>query len=147
MMRKMSTPRFLFHVTDKKSWGKEKVLKPKIRGKNRGIAEPGISRTCVSPDISRCLLALPYEDDEPYYIYRTYKKVRGYYPYDVEDSCITYEKWLTTPITFIKIGEISTNIIRMLPAESCCFIEDQRKALPKIKKILRDNLHVPIEYI
>jgi hypothetical protein len=146
-MDRMGTPKYLFHVTDKKSWGKKKVLKPKVRGKNRGIGEPEISRTCVSPDISRCLLALPYNDNESYSIYRTYNKVRGYYPYDVEDSCVTLEKWLLTPITFIKVGEISTNIIRKLPTESCCFVEDQKRELPVIKKILRDNLHVPIEYI
>jgi len=146
-MLRMTTPSFLFHITNKKSWGKKRILKPKIKGINRAIEEPEISRTCVSPSISRCLLALPYDDNTSYYIYRTYQKVRGYYPYDVKDSCITLEKWLTTPITFIKIGEISTDIMKKLPDETCCFIEEQREALPKIKKILKDNLHVPLEYI
>jgi hypothetical protein len=146
-MKKMVTPKFLFHLTVSKKWGDKKKIEPRLKGRNRAFGEPEISRICVSPDITGCLLAIPYTDRQTYYIYRTYKKVRAYYPYEVEDSHITKEKWITVPTTFVKIGKISSGLIKKLPAESCCEVEKQKKSLSKIKKILKDNLHVPIEYI
>ena len=147
MMRKMRDPSFLFHITKKKSWGESRKLFPKVKGINRGHGEPEVSRTCVAPDITRCFLAIPYYPRESFYIYRTYHKVRGYYPYDVCDSIITREKWLTCPTTFIKVGYVSKELLFTFPRETNCERDRQLESLPLIRNILRNNTDIPKEYI
>ena len=146
-MRRMSLPNFLFHVTTKKSWGKQVQLTPRKTGKNRAIGEPEIKRICVAPTISRCFIAIPYEETETYYIYRTLRKVQGYYPYDVFDSRITREKWLISPISFIKIGVVPNHLLKLFPEESNLEYEKQRKSLKVIREILKSNTDIDHRYI
>ena len=146
-MRIMMYPTFLFHITKKRSWGEKKVLAPKIKGINRGCGEPEISRTCVASTITGCFLAIPYYPGESFYVYRTYHKVRGYYPYDVCDSRMTREKWLLSPTTFIKVGYISRELLNAFPPESNCDEFDQYEFRPIIRNILRNNTDIPKQYI
>ena len=134
-MRQMVEPKFLYHLTEER-WGKKVKLYPREDGFNRSSDEPDISRTCVSPDITRCFLALPY-DNCTYFIYRTIKKTRAYYPTKVIDSAVTREKWLLSPFTFIRIGIIPGSIINKFPEEKTCRVQYQYKNLPTIRDILR----------
>jgi hypothetical protein len=111
----MAIPKYYYHITQK-SWPDKITLRPKKSGCNRASTEPKIYRTCVSSSIEGCLVALgcclywqgidlPGID-----IYRTVNKVLAVEPYDVLDSCVTKEKWLTRPIRFEKVGFINKKL-------------------------------------
>jgi hypothetical protein len=98
---------YYYHISVE-NWRKEKRLTPRIFGINRSDNEPDIARICVSPTIEGCLVALgaclSYEPN--IYVYRTKNKVLGKRSYQVVDSHITGERWITRPVKFIKYGKI-----------------------------------------
>jgi hypothetical protein len=110
----MLAPKFYYHITQQK-WPERITLTPKLDGPNRSIDEPETYRTCVSPTIEGCLIALGscLAMNKKTNIYRTINKVVARNPYAVIDSCITKEKWLTKPIRFMKVGKIN----KLLPEE------------------------------
>ena len=135
-LKRTSKPQFYYHVTNQ-NWEEKVILFPRDSGENRGWFEPDVSRICVGPDIVRCFIAIPYSK-QTNYTYRTYRKTYAYYPYDVCDSIITGEKWLTDPTTFVKIGEIPKNIMKDFPRPFTTHveIEIQRENLIIIRRLL-----------
>jgi len=138
-MKRTKEKKYWYHCT-KKDFGEEMTFEPRGWGEHRCDEEPKISRTCVGPKISNCIVALPfcmYEDFE-ISVYRTKNKVYANHPYKVGDSKVTREKWLTKDIKFVKVGEV---VIRKEDsgdfAYSSC-IGDKRQI--KLKQILRKNL-------
>jgi len=110
----MTDREYFYHITQKK-WPQKITLYPKIQGQHRSILEPKISRICVSSTIEGCLIALGscLWQNKSIFVYRTSVKVKAYNAVDVCDSKITKEKWLKTPIKFVKIGTVN----KLLPRE------------------------------
>ncbi len=110
----MATPKYYYHITQKQ-WPQEVTLKPRNKGWHRALTEPKTYRTCVSASIEGCLVALGscllWKSNLPgISIYRTLNKVIAKNTYDVADSAVTKEKWLTRPIKFIKVGFMNENL-------------------------------------
>jgi len=101
--------RYYYHITSnddfRKEWGDETTLSP-IEGNkgNRCWDEPSNPRICVAPSIAHCISALPYCGKYQYFVYRTKDKEFACYPYGVEDSLVTKEKWTIKPTKFIFYG-------------------------------------------
>ena len=135
----MTKSNYYYHVTQKK-WPNKIILSPKIKGDHRSPDEPLIARTCVSPTIEGCLVALGYclSLRKKVYIYRTENKVLAENPYNVFDSYITKEKWLIKPIKFKKIGILNNKFpeeIRWLQVGGIDNLDMQVKYLFKLKKM------------
>lgn len=107
----MATPKYYYHITQRK-WPDKITLRPKKSGCHRASNEPKIYRTCVSSTIEGCLVALGccLYSNVTISIYRTVNKVLAVEPYDVSDSHVTKEKWLTRPIKFKKVGIINNKL-------------------------------------
>jgi hypothetical protein len=137
----MIVPKFYYHLTQHK-WPKEITLIPKIEGDHRACDEPEISRTCVSPTIEGCLVALGccLGKSNITYIYCTKNKVLAKNPYRVADSSITKEKWLIKPIKFERIGIIN----KLLPQELYYLgvggYSNQDEQISMLKKLKKMNL-------
>lgn len=135
----MANPKYYYHITQKK-WPDKLTLYPKVHGYNRCTEEPEIARTCVSPIIEGCLIALGLclMIKRPIYIYRSENKVLARNPYRVIDSFITKEKWITKPIIFKKVGVINDDLpeeIRWLSTGNCHGLKDQKKYFNKLNKM------------
>jgi hypothetical protein len=96
--------KFYYHLTTSRL-GKKRLLIPRDYGMHRGIGQPNLARICVGPDVAHCFSAIPLYNKK-YYVYRTYRKVEAYYPYNVFDSNITKERWIINPTVFILVNEI-----------------------------------------
>ena len=93
---------------------KHYILHPRNNdeGFNRAEDEPDIPLICVSPSIEQCLVALPYDKYDTYYIYRTKDKVIANFPREIFDSSVTQEGWITVSTPFNRIGVLKfKNII------------------------------------
>jgi hypothetical protein len=105
-LKRTKDKRFWYHCTDT-AHGDKVTFHPMEDGENRGGNEPTVARTCVAPKISNCLVGLPFIRDRIIFVYRTTRKIHAYHPYSVDDSKVTREKWITSPVTLIKIDEFS----------------------------------------
>jgi hypothetical protein len=104
-------PKYYYHLTDKVDWCKIENLVPlEGNGGGRGKNEPTNDRICVAPSIAHCIAAIPYYDPEVYFVYRTLKKVIGYWPYGVPDAHITRERWLINTTKFIWFATLSIRL-------------------------------------
>jgi len=132
--------RYYYHLTQK-CWAKKVTLEPRIKGCHRGWKEPRCKRTCVSPSIDKCLIALGHCLQNKYvYIYRTEKKVLARPAINVNDSKITNEKWLTRRIKFVRVGEIERNhpdlrAILNMSVGGVCHLKNQKRQLQKLMKL------------
>lgn len=139
-LKKTKEKRFWYHCTEK-NYGKKVKFLPLDDGKNRGDGEPLIARTCVGPKLSNCLVALPYFTGRRIYVYRTLKRVFAYHPFDVSDSIVTREKWITQPVTLIRLTTLNfsgkTTIGKISDYDSDC---DGGKSQIKLKYLLRRRL-------
>ena len=99
-----------FHLTNKK-WAKEIILKPKTLDQlplpNRCDDEPDFPKICVAPTIEGCLVALAGHCwFSPILIYRTAEPAQSVKPWDVVDSDVTGERWITQECKFIRVGQL-----------------------------------------
>jgi hypothetical protein len=99
---------YFYHITQK-CWPKEICLIPREYGEYRSYDEPTIARTCVSQTIAGCLCSIGWllKFEKPVFIYRTKFKVLTENPYNVDDSCITGEKWLLKSTSFVLVGKLN----------------------------------------
>lgn len=139
-LKKTKDKQFWYHCTTK-NHGKRVKFFPLDDGENRGGGEPLVPRTCVGPSISNCLVALPYFSGKKIHVYRTARRVFAYHPYDVSDSIVTREKWITKPVTLIRITVLNfsgkTVIGKISGCDSDCDGSDSQIAL---KYLLRRRL-------
>lgn len=71
----------------------------------KGGSEPDDKRICVAPTAAHCLSAI---GSYPImHIYRTKQMVKAHKPYDVGDSRITQEHWLTRKTSFERVTVVS----------------------------------------
>jgi len=142
---------YFFHVTRKSEWGKEIKLFPRSTGDNRDPDEGDDARICVSTTPWHCCVALgnlvTITSYNNLYIYRTKYAVNAKRaPKQVFDRKITDEYWLIRPTTFVKVDTISYNdnndadtfndiLCSIWCVGSKDGIYDQRKALPKLRKL------------
>lgn len=101
-------PRYWYHLS-RRHTDKEIHLIPKDDSTNRSFEEPPGARICVSPTIEQCIVAIPYDWNLTYGIYRTKKKTLAKKPPKgaIFDFSITSEGWIENPTTFVKIGIIN----------------------------------------
>lgn len=141
--------KYYYHISDKFTESTIE-LKPRATGDNRDPEEPEISRICVGPSISKCLIAIPYCSMD-YHVYRTKHKVKGYRPKvkEVFDSKQTKEVWLKKPTKFVLVGIVKVNgEFPYTPCVSVGAIYTSKKRLDKryksaekkIKKLLKDDM-------
>ena len=132
-LRKTKKAQYFYHVTPK-NLGEKYVFKPqKIRGAD--YREPDIKRTCVADSIAKCFSAINIVSCD-YNVYRTVKPVRAYITYNVFDVGVTREKWLLSPVPFVKIANIPVNIATQLPCSSRgdeSYLFKQKDDLKRIK--------------
>lgn len=117
---KYTNKKYFYHLTSKR-WHHTKLLKPltieqiESRGdSNRSPDEPDVARICVSDTIYGCLSALPFSTYKPLYVYRTNEKIKAVYPWEVCDSKITKERWITKPTQFIRCCTLSKKLLQEL---------------------------------
>lgn len=97
--------RYWYHVSSTLK-AKRVTLTPRANdeGFNRAEDEPDIKRICVCPTIEGCLTAIPYGRRDTLTVYRTTKKIPARKAYDVFDSTVTQESWITKRTRFIRVG-------------------------------------------
>lgn len=139
-LKKTKEKRFWYHCTTK-NYGKKVHFFPLDDGKNRGSGEPNTARTCVGPKISNCLVALPYFAGRRIYVYRTARRIFAYHPFNVDDSIVTREKWITQPVVLIRLTTLNFNyktvIGKISEYDSDC---DGGPSQIKLKYLLRRQL-------
>lgn len=139
------TKRQYFYHVSHKSLGNNPVLKPRFGGSNRDMfGEPYVKRTCVSISPAYCFGAIPIKDSV-YFIYRTKKRVRGVFPYQkdwrcVHDARITKERWLTYPVSFVKIVTLPEIVVEDMGLSIACTEETQIRKIIKVDRILKKQL-------
>lgn len=111
--------------------------------------EPQINRTCVTPSIAHCFTAVSSRTlhGSKWYLYRTKRKIRAFYPYKVQDARITQEKWLLNPVHFCLFGifEAYKLNVRNIPNPTfCCGVseslKEQTSYLKRLQKIITPNI-------
>lgn len=138
-MSRQTKPQYFYHISTY-DLGKSKIFKPKVG--DFACDEPDTPRICVAPTVAHCLSSI-YVDDRRH-IYRTKRKEKAVYPYNVIDSCVTKEKWLLKPTKFIKVHiipmEVSEKIYYVSSkhrGDGC--LKSQRNDLKNISQILIKN--------
>jgi hypothetical protein len=94
-------PRIWYHVTWK-DLGDFVVLEPR----NPGIpGEPDIPRICVAPNVRCCLAAVGFII-ETMHVYVTTEPISAHMPHGVDDFRRTHERWLFSPMVFVKLRTV-----------------------------------------
>lgn len=73
---------------------------------NKCDEEPRLPRICVAPTAAHCMTAISlyaYAGGGKVHVYRTRRKVQAIKPWDVYDSHITKEHWLTSKTRFTRV--------------------------------------------
>ena len=129
---------YYYHIT-RKDWPRQIHLLPSIQGAFRSFMEPKTPRICVCPTPAHCLIATPFVPGNVN-IYRTLRKCNVKEPHGVLDAVVTLEKWRVEPTWFIKVGEISTDILKQMDLLTILgtvwAIDRQKEALPRIQRLL-----------
>jgi hypothetical protein len=83
-------------------------------GFNRADHEPNQARICVSPSLEQCLVAIPYDTDGKYSLYKTINKSVAFLPSESEvfDANVSEEGWLLYPTKFIRVGYLNLSNIK-----------------------------------
>ena len=95
--------RYLYHLS-KTLCDKHIKLIPWNNPITRAENEPEGKRICVAPTIEQCITAIPYSPWDIFTVYRTKSQLIPSVSRGIFDSSITYEGWLETPTSFIKVG-------------------------------------------
>jgi hypothetical protein len=148
MKTRFTEKKFWYHCS-KTNLGDSITLSPK---KNIEVEnEPEESRLCVAPSAAHCLTAISFPCCEKLYIYKTVRKVKAKYPYDVCDAFITEEKWLKRSIRFKLVAtidcnkyiKISNKTRNFRAGDKTCF-RIQKRHLKKLQTLLnKDGIFIP----
>lgn len=96
--------RYWYFITQK-DMGDKMSLYPRCPI-NKCDEEPELRRICVAPTAAHCMTAITlYAGD--IFIYRTRRKVKAIKTWDVYDSDVTQEHWLTSKTRFTRVSIVN----------------------------------------
>lgn len=104
MARVKVEARYWYFITQV-DMGDNMSLKPRCP-QNKCDEEPDLRRICVAPTAAHCMTAITLYAHHKVYVYRTRRKVKALKPWDVYDSHITQEHWLTSKTRFTKVDTL-----------------------------------------
>lgn len=133
-----SEKKYLWHLTSEpiELDSKNRTFLKPMCGYNRTQIEPKGKRICVSTIPEGCFVAIPFERNYEFQLYRSVNKLVSRIPYGVHDAEITCERWLSEK----KLFEL---VLTLTPDEK--YFKNSFKEIEnpniheKIMKILRAN--------
>lgn len=138
-IRRVKKASYYYHISSNVCLPENYTFKPRIPY-TCGETEPDIKRVCVSSSISKCLAAIVDPSGE-LFVYKTKRKVKPFCSYGTGDALITGEKWFLSKIKMKRICIIPEEVSGDMPSSARGdpdSINEQRKDLKKIRKILRE---------